>query len=269
MDLHVIASIPRAWPRRRRRLTRFTYAEYHMGVDARLWCTRRTAGGRSGLQRRFRADPALDSMPERLPGEQRDAPLRPVLAARRCGSPRTCFRVLQRAQAVSRYSNGGVRLHRRPPGRAVAPGAETGVLPDPAPSSVPGAGRLRKLRLDARARTPGCTVPGTVKLDLGGIAKGYADTKPSACCGSTASPAPWWRWAATSWSAATARHGRLDHPRPKRGQRSRPRRPPLCSPRHLDLRRHGAVRGHRRPPLTRTSSTRAPARRSRIACRSP
>ena len=64
-----------------------------------------------------------------------------------------------------------------------------------------------------------------MKLDLGGIAKGYAgDEAIAGPRGARRRPAPWSPAPATSWSAAAARRRRLD------GRRSRPLETPGVRP---------------------------------------
>src|SRR5262249_17738235 len=85
------------------------------------------------------------------------------------------FRVLQRAQEVAQRSGGAFDVTVGPLVALWRQARKTAVLPDPA--ALERARRLvgwKKLRLDERARTAQLTVRG-MQLDLGGIAKGYAD----------------------------------------------------------------------------------------------
>lgn len=156
-------------------LTRFTYTEYHMGVDARLvlFAPDQAAAEGAGAAA-FARIAALDSI---MSDYRQDSELS-RLSARAGGPPMRVsadlFRVLERAQAVARRSGGAfdvtvgqlVALWRR--------ARKSGVLPKPA--AIERARRLvswKKLLLDERARTARLTVRG-MQLDLGGIAKGYA-----------------------------------------------------------------------------------------------
>lgn len=85
------------------------------------------------------------------------------------------FRVLRRAQEVAERSGGAFDVTVGPLVALWRKARKTGVLPDPA--ELERARRQvgwQKLQLDEGARTVRLTVTG-MKLDLGGIAKGYAD----------------------------------------------------------------------------------------------
>jgi thiamine biosynthesis lipoprotein len=157
-------------------LTRFTYTEYHMGVDTRLvvYAPDRPAAEVACLAA-FARIAALDAM-------MSDYRLKSELTrlSARSGGPAIrvspdLFRVLRRAQEMARYSGGAFDVTVGPLVALWRTARKTGVLPDPA--AIERARRRvgwQKLRLDERARTVRLTVPG-MKLDLGGIAKGYAD----------------------------------------------------------------------------------------------
>jgi thiamine biosynthesis lipoprotein len=157
-------------------LTRFSYTEYHMGVDARLvvYAPDRPAA-EAACSAAFARIAALDS----IMSDYRVNSELTRLSARSGGPPvrisPDLFRVLQRAQTVSRYSHGAFDVTVGPLVALWRQARKSGVLPDPA-ALAEARQRVgwRKLRLDARARTAQLMVPG-MKLDLGGIAKGYAD----------------------------------------------------------------------------------------------
>jgi FAD:protein FMN transferase len=157
-------------------LTRFTYTQYHMGVDARLVvyapdlktaeqaCT--AAFARIAALDSIMSDYMRDSELNRLCGKAGGPPVR-VSA--------DLFRVLQRAQEVARRSGGAFDVTAGPLIALWRQARKTAALPDPA--EIKRARRLvgwQKMKLDERARTVRLTMPG-MKLDLGGIAKGYAD----------------------------------------------------------------------------------------------
>jgi thiamine biosynthesis lipoprotein len=84
------------------------------------------------------------------------------------------FKVLQRAQQVSRQSQGAFDITVGPLIQLWRKARKTSVLPTPA--EIKSARKLvgwQKIRLDGPTRRVRLTVPG-MKLDLGGIAKGYA-----------------------------------------------------------------------------------------------
>lgn len=156
-------------------LTRFTYTQYHMGVDARLVVyapDRPTA--EEACAAAFARIAALDSI---MSDYRRDSELMRLCA--RAGGPPVrvspdLFHVLRRAQQVARNSGGAFDVTAGPLIALWRTARKTAVLPDP--EALKRARRLvgwRKLRLDEDTRTVRLTVRG-MKLDLGGIAKGYA-----------------------------------------------------------------------------------------------
>jgi FAD:protein FMN transferase len=179
-------------------LNRFTYTQYHMGVDARLVVyapDQQTA--EEACTAAFARIAALDSM---MSDYRRDSELMRLCA--RAGGPPVrvspdLFLVLRRAQEVARESGGAFDVTVGPLVALWRKARKTHVLPDPA--ALKRARRLvgwQKLRLNEagageprfrdreslprsrrRGPGPGRTVRLTVrgmKLDLGGIAKGYA-----------------------------------------------------------------------------------------------
>jgi thiamine biosynthesis lipoprotein len=157
-------------------LTRFTYTEYHMGVDARLVVyapDQKTA--EDACAAAFERIAALDSI---MSDYRRDSELMRLCA--KAGGPPVrvspeLFTVLRRAQRVSRESGGTFDVTVGPLVALWRQVRKTAVLP--APAEIERARRLvgwQKIRLDARTRSVRLTIRG-MKLDLGGIGKGYAD----------------------------------------------------------------------------------------------
>jgi thiamine biosynthesis lipoprotein len=146
-----------------------------MGVDARLvvYAADRPAAERA-CAAAFERIAALDSI---MSDYRRDSELMRLCA--RAGEPPVhvspdLFIVLRRAEQVSRQSDGAFDVTVGPLVALWRQARKTGVLPEPA--AVARARRLvgwRKLHLNEPARTAHLTVPG-MKLDLGGIGKGYA-----------------------------------------------------------------------------------------------
>ncbi|MFY9234600.1 MAG: FAD:protein FMN transferase [Fimbriimonadaceae bacterium] len=153
-------------------LTRFTYTQYHMGVDARLVVyapDRQTA--EKACAAAFARMAALDSI---MSDYRRDSELM-RLCDRGGGriSP-DLFKVISAAQEVSRKSDGAFDVTVGPLVQLWRTARKARVLPQP--EEIAAARRLvgwKKVRLDPRTRTVRLTVP-RMRLDLGGIAKGYA-----------------------------------------------------------------------------------------------
>lgn len=157
-------------------LARFTYTEYHMGVDARLVVyapDRATA--ENACTAAFAEIARLDTM---MSDYRVDSELN--LLCKRAGGPpvrisKELFEVLQRAQKVSRQSKGAFDVTVGPLVGLWRRARKSGVMPSP--SEIDRARRLvgwRNMVLDPRRRTVKLLLAG-MKLDLGGIAKGYAD----------------------------------------------------------------------------------------------
>lgn len=156
-------------------LTRFIYTQYHMGVDARLlvYAPDRPTAERAGAAA-FARIAALDSI---MSDYRRDSELTRLCA--RAGDPPVrvsadLFLVLRRAQKVAERSGGAFDVTAGPLIALWRQARKTTVLPDPAEiERARGLVGWRKLRLNEAARTAQLTARG-MKLDLGGIAKGYA-----------------------------------------------------------------------------------------------
>jgi FAD:protein FMN transferase len=156
-------------------LARYTFSQYHMGVDARLviYAPNQEAAEKAGAAA-FARIAALDSI---MSDYRRDSELMRLCA--RAGGPPIrvspdLFLVLQRAQKVSRESNGAFDVTVGPLIALWRAARKTAVLP--APAEIERARRLvgwKKVRLNQSKRTVQLTVRG-MKLDLGGIGKGYA-----------------------------------------------------------------------------------------------
>ena len=157
-------------------LTRFTYTEYHMGVDARLVVYARDKTVAEGAcAAAFERIAELDTMMS----DYRPTSELMRLCDRAGGqavkvSPEL-FKVLAFGQRVSRKSGGMFDVTVGPLVLLWRKARKSGVLPPQ--REIKRARALvgwRKIRLDQGAGTVRLLVPG-MKLDLGGIAKGYAD----------------------------------------------------------------------------------------------
>ena len=157
-------------------LTRYTYTEYHMGVDVRLvvYAPDRPTAERA-CTAAFERFAELDTI---MSDYRPDSELM-RLCAKAGGPPvpvsRDLFTVLQRSQEVAERSGGAFDVTCGPLVALWRQARKTHVLPAPTEISAALArvGR-RKMLLDSRRRTVRLLVPG-MKLDLGGIGKGYAD----------------------------------------------------------------------------------------------
>jgi thiamine biosynthesis lipoprotein len=146
-----------------------------MGVDARLvvWAPNQSIA-EDACAAAFAKIAELDTI---MSDYRRDSELNRLCA--RAGGPAVrispdLFRVLERAQKISRLSDGAFDVTAAPLIQLWRKARKSSQLPTPA--EIRAARRLvgwQKLQLDARARTARLMIPG-MKLDLGGIAKGYA-----------------------------------------------------------------------------------------------
>lgn len=157
-------------------LTRYTYTEYHMGVDVRLtvYAPDKPTAERA-CAAAFERFAALDTI---MSDYRADSELM-RLCAKAGGPPvpvsRDLFLVLQRAQEVSRKSDGAFDVTCGPIIALWRQARKTHVLPtSEAIQEALNRVGWRKMELDARKHTVRLRVPG-MKLDLGGIGKGYAD----------------------------------------------------------------------------------------------
>jgi len=156
-------------------LTRFSYTQYHMGVDARLVVY---APDQPTAERACRAAFARIAALDTIMSDYRPQSELMRLCARSGGPPvrvsPDLFMVLRRAQEVSRQSDGAFDVTVGPLIALWRKARKSAILPNPAEleqaRSLVG---WKKVQLDERARTVRLTVPG-MKLDLGGIGKGYA-----------------------------------------------------------------------------------------------
>jgi thiamine biosynthesis lipoprotein len=156
-------------------LTRFTYTQYHMGVDARLVVYAPDGAAAEGAcAAAFKRIAALDSI---MSDYRRNSELNRLCA--KAGGPPVpvspeLFLVLRRGQEVAARSGGAFDVTAAPVIALWRQARKGGKLPDPA--ALRRARALvgwRKLRLDEGVRTVRLMTAG-MKLDLGGIAKGYA-----------------------------------------------------------------------------------------------
>lgn len=167
--------VPVQTPNGANELTRYTFKEYHMGVDARITVY---ASSESQVQS------AVAAAYERIADlDTKLSDYRPASELNRlCDSAgssgryvsRDLFTVLQRAEEVSKFSNGAFDVTCGPLVRLWRAARKTGKLP--APEAIMRARRLvgwEKVHLDTCDRSVRLDTPG-MRLDLGGIAKGYA-----------------------------------------------------------------------------------------------
>jgi thiamine biosynthesis lipoprotein len=162
-------------PRPEPPLERFEYKQVHMGVPARLVLYAPGEGvARRAAQAAFRRVAALDDIL---------SDYRPTSELRRLGAAgqaapvpvsEDLFLVLERAQLLSRLSDGAFDVTAGPHIRLWRSARRRGELPSPdslrlARSRV----GWRQLRLDSQRRTAQLSAAG-LELDVGGIAKGYA-----------------------------------------------------------------------------------------------
>jgi thiamine biosynthesis lipoprotein len=156
-------------------LTRFTYSEYHMGVDTRLVVfAKDQAAAEDACAATFNRIADLDSM---MSDYRLDSEL--TRLSNQAGGPPVkvspeLFKVLLRAQRISRQSGGAFDVTVGPLVQLWRAARKTGVLPSA--TAVAAARKLvgwAKMRLNPDTRTVNLTAPG-MRLDLGAIAKGYA-----------------------------------------------------------------------------------------------
>jgi thiamine biosynthesis lipoprotein len=170
------AAIPNAQPHwEQTELTRFTLVEYHMGIDARLvvYATNKEVVDKA-CEAAFKRIAELDDiMSDYRPKSE---------LMRLCGQTKgtkvkisnDLFRVLSRSQAISHRSQGRFDITVGPLVQLWRKARKEGKLPDP--DAIVAAKKLvgyQKLRLDSKSHTASLAMDG-MKLDLGGIAKGYA-----------------------------------------------------------------------------------------------
>jgi thiamine biosynthesis lipoprotein len=156
-------------------LKRFEYRQIHMGVEARIVLfapdsARAIEAARAAFDRiagldaimsDYRVDSELMRL-SRLPAGT-PVPLSDPL-----------WRVLEQAQALAQLSAGGFDVTVGPAVQLWREARRTGTYPDPrALADARARTGWRHLRLDPSARTATLLVPG-MRLDLGGIAKGFA-----------------------------------------------------------------------------------------------
>jgi len=156
-------------------LTRFTFTEYHMGVDARLVVyskDKKTA--EDACAAAFERIAALDTiMSDYRPNSELMR-----LCDKAGGAPvhvsPDLFKVLAISEGVSRNSNGYFDITVGPVVKLWRAARKTGVLP--ARTEIEKARKLlgwKLVKLDRKAQTVRLPLPG-MRLDLGAIGKGYA-----------------------------------------------------------------------------------------------
>lgn len=156
-------------------LKRFTFTQYHMGVDARLvvYAKDQTTaekacsaafdriGDLDGIMSDYRKDSELNRLCDKAGGP-------PVAVSR------DLFLVLSRSMELSKRSSGAFDITVGPLIKLWRATRKSGVLPTQAEIDL--ARRLvgyHRIILDPKRQTIKLTAPG-IRLDLGGIAKGYA-----------------------------------------------------------------------------------------------
>src|SRR5436309_378491 len=158
------------------RLARYEYTEYHMGVDVRLVVY---APDKATAERACAAAFERFAELDTIMSDYRDTS-ELMRLCKRAGGPaapvsRDLFLVLQRSQKLARRSGGAFDVTCGPLVRLWRKARKAKTLPPP--SEVASA-RARVgwnlMQLDAHRRTVRLLKPG-MQLDLGGIAKGYAD----------------------------------------------------------------------------------------------
>jgi thiamine biosynthesis lipoprotein len=176
-----LATVVPARPHGPETLERFEYTEYHMGVDVRMVVyTASKQQAETAVAAAFEEFAALDTiMSDYRPNSEQ------LRHRAKAGGPpvpvsKDLFTVLERGQIVARRSGGAFDVTCGPEIALWRAARKTHSLPDP--REIARARALvgwRKLRLDPRRRTAQLLVRG-MKLDLGGIAKGYADDRAQA-----------------------------------------------------------------------------------------
>ena len=170
------AAIPCAQPlREQKELTRFTLVEYHMGIDARLvvYATDKQVVDKA-CEAAFKRIAQLDDiMSDYRPKSE---------LMRFCAQPKgtkvkisdDLYRVFERSQQVSRRSKGVFDITVGPIVQLWRRARKSGKMPDQL--ALTEARKLvgfQKLTLDRKTQTASLAMDG-MKLDLGGIGKGYA-----------------------------------------------------------------------------------------------
>ena len=163
-------------PQRVGTLTRFTYTEYHMGVDARLvvYAPDQTTAEKA-CSAAFKRIAELDWT---MSDYRKDSELSKLCDKAGTGPvkvSRDLFKVLQTAETVSRRSAGSFDVTVGPLVQLWRKARKTAALPDPV--ELEKARTLvgyKKVKLLRGSRSVKLDIPG-MRLDLGGIGKGYAD----------------------------------------------------------------------------------------------
>jgi thiamine biosynthesis lipoprotein len=178
------ASLPGRWGQTQDQastLTRFTFTEYHMGVDARLVVyAKDKAMAESACSAAFERIAQLDSI---LSDYRVDSEA--MLLCAKAGGPPVkvspdLFKVLQVSEEISRRSNGEFDVTIGPLVRLWRKARKTHELPPQA--EIEAARKLvgyHNVILDAKNQTVQLKVKG-MKLDFGAIGKGYADDEAQA-----------------------------------------------------------------------------------------
>jgi thiamine biosynthesis lipoprotein len=156
-------------------LTRFTFTEYHMGIQARIVLyARDEAAATTACKAAYKRIEDLEAI---MSDYRKDSELMQLCARAGQGPQwitRDLFRVLSRSKEIATQSGGAFDITVGPVIQLWRAARKETRLPDP--GLLASAMRLvgiEKLKLDPLARTAELTVPG-MRLDLGGIGKGFA-----------------------------------------------------------------------------------------------
>ena len=170
------AAVPSAQPLQEpTELTRFTLVEYHMGIDARLvvYATDKVVAEKA-CEAAFKRIAELDG----IMSDYRPKSELMLLCAKPKGTAvkvsNDLYRVLERSLVISRQTGGAFDVTVGPLVQLWRKARKEGRLPDP--NLIQAAKNLvgyRKVKLDSKAHTVTLSQDG-MRLDLGGIAKGYA-----------------------------------------------------------------------------------------------
>lgn len=157
-------------------LVRFTFTEYHMGVDARLVVYAKDQNlAEKACSAAFRRIAELDSIMSDYRKESELMKLCRQSGGAAVPVSKDLFKVLAKAIRISSQTNGAFDVTAGPLIRLWRAARKSGKLP--AANEISEAKKLvnwRYIRLDPKTQSVRLSKPG-MQLDLGGIAKGYAN----------------------------------------------------------------------------------------------
>ncbi len=234
-------------------LSRFSFGEPHMGTWFKI--TLYAADKQTAQHAAAKAFERIAELDRMLTDYNSESEL--MRLCQKSGGPpvrvsHELFFVLKRAQEVTERSGGAFDVTVGPIVRLWRRARRTGRLPDP--QQVADARALvgyQRMRLDERAQTVQLLKSG-MRLDLGGIAKGYAADEALLALKAPGNySCTRGRRRRHCGRRSSNRCTRLEHCCRPPGRSARQALRP-CDPaqrRHLHVRRHGAVRGNRRQAL--------------------